>query len=54
MVEQNQVNCKRCGEQLNYDDGFEEKYCLCEKCFNIVKFDNPEKLEELLEESLKE
>ena len=27
--------CKRCGEQLNYDDGFEEGFC--NRCYHIVK-----------------
>jgi len=42
--------CKRCGEQLNYDDGFEDGFC--NRCYHIVKFENrklseqPEKQEE--------
>lgn len=37
-------NCERCGNQLNYDDGFVEKeygaeYDLCKQCANIVAFD---------------
>ena len=29
--------CKRCGEQLNYDDGFEDGFC--NRCYHIVKFE---------------
>jgi CRISPR/Cas system-associated protein Cas10 (large subunit of type III CRISPR-Cas system) len=37
-------NCERCGNQLNYDDGFELKeegfdYDLCKECASIVDFD---------------
>ncbi len=31
--------CKRCGEQLNYDDGFNAIETLCDGCESIVKFD---------------
>jgi len=29
--------CKRCGEQLNYDDGFEDGFC--NRCYHIAKFE---------------
>lgn len=29
--------CKRCGEQLNYDDGFEGGFC--HRCSSIVKYE---------------
>lgn len=32
-------NCKRCAEQLNYDDGFNYEQILCKRCESIVKFD---------------
>ena len=36
--------CERCGDQLNYDDGFAlkedgEKFDLCKRCEKICKFD---------------
>lgn len=31
--------CKRCGSQLNWDDGFNWAETLCKECENIVKFD---------------
>lgn len=41
--------CERCGDQLNYDDGFVLKedghdYNLCRKCFYIYEFDKKQKL----------
>lgn len=30
-------SCKRCGEQLNYDDGFDGGFC--NRCSSIVKFE---------------
>lgn len=44
------IDCKRCGDQLNYDSGFNSETQLCDECYNIVKFDNPEKIKELEEE----
>lgn len=40
--------CKRCTDQLNYDDGFNYKETLCDRCEGKVTFDlksNEEKLE---------
>ena len=34
-------DCRRCGEQLDYEDGFSWNETLCSKCESIVKFDNP-------------
>lgn len=31
--------CKRCGKQLNYDDGFNYAETLCNSCQSIIKFD---------------
>ena len=31
------IDCKRCGGQLNYDDGFEEGFC--NRCFSIVNYE---------------
>ena len=30
--------CKRCGEQLNYDDGFENGFC--NRCYHIAEFES--------------
>jgi len=30
--------CKRCGEQLNYEDGFNREKMLCNKCDHLVKY----------------
>ena len=38
------VDCRRCGDQLNWDDGFDEANHLCRRCFSIVKFESPDKL----------
>lgn len=32
-------NCQRCGEQLNYEDGFNYWETLCNKCDCIVEYD---------------
>ena len=32
-------NCKRCGNQLTYDAGFNYQETLCNECESIVKFD---------------
>jgi len=34
--------CKRCGEQLNYDDGFDFNEKFCNRCSSIVKFEREE------------
>ena len=34
------INCKRCGHQLNYDDGFDNNTKLCDECHSIVKFES--------------
>lgn len=31
-------DCRRCGDQLNYDNGFNPEETLCKKCDSIVKF----------------
>jgi len=33
------INCKRCRDQLNYDDGFNRERELCNRCEGIVDFD---------------
>jgi len=35
-------DCQRCGEQLNYDDGFNWEEELCKRCDSIVKFESKE------------
>ena len=37
-------DCRRCGHQLTYDDGFIIEYLLCDECFNIVNFERPDLL----------
>lgn len=32
-------DCKRCGNQLNHDDGFNEDETLCNKCEKIIEYD---------------
>lgn len=46
--------CKRCGEQLNYDDGFNGAETLCEKCDHIIRFDllSEEEKKKVLDESV--
>jgi hypothetical protein len=39
------INCRRCGEQLNHDDGFDDQLQLCHRCASIVKFDQLSKSE---------
>jgi hypothetical protein len=36
------INCRRCGHQLNYDQGFDSRTSLCNECYSIVKFENGE------------
>lgn len=43
--------CKRCGEQLNYDDGFEDGFCT--RCYSITNYENKAK-EEGIKEALEE
>lgn len=31
--------CQRCGDQLNYEDGFNSDETLCRRCDCIVKYD---------------
>ena len=31
--------CERCGNQLDYEDGFNYSETLCSKCEKIIKFD---------------
>ena len=33
------IDCKRCGHQLNYDDGFDDSTQLCSECYSIVNFE---------------
>lgn len=39
--------CKRCGEQLNYDDGFTSNEKFCNKCESIIKYDLKSPLEKI-------
>lgn len=39
------VDCRRCGEQLNYDSGFDSQLQLCNRCASIVKFESLSKSE---------
>jgi len=39
------IDCRRCGDQLNYDDGFDDRLQLCHRCASIVKFDQLSKSE---------
>ena len=32
-------DCKRCGNQLDFEDGFNNAETLCRKCEKIVSFD---------------
>lgn len=43
-------DCERCGVQLDYGDGFNEKETLCRTCENIVRFDlkSPEEKSDLI------
>jgi hypothetical protein len=44
-------HCKRCGHQLNYDEGFNFTETLCKECESIVEFDlkTAEEKREILE-----
>lgn len=42
--------CKRCGEQLNYDDGFENGFC--SKCSHILELNDKENWKESIKEVL--
>jgi len=33
------INCRRCGHQLNYDDGFDRSLQLCNECASISRYD---------------
>ncbi len=34
------INCRRCGHQLNYDDGFDRSLQLCDECASISRYDS--------------
>lgn len=33
------IDCRRCGNQLNCDDGFDDELRLCNRCKSIVSFE---------------